>query len=397
MRYKIIAFFLLLMSFTACKQAKTGISIDGKVLNSSGNALFFITNDKVDTVKLNKDGQFSYQARSNNPEFIRIVVPQNERKLLLLVDSSEKITVTFDARNPDSSAVIEGSKGTILLQSIQKQYSETLQKMYAINKRFEDAKQYADKSTFEIIRKAAIDSLKAAIDGEIVFLKHFLQSNPYSLSAITALYQSFDTQNGRPLLLDLPNGMNYFDGVDSKLMARYPKSNTVQDFHQAILALKMSEAKTKEYSARTSPEKPLLKIGDTAPDFEIQTIDNKKVKLSSFKGTTVILDFWASWCPPCREENPFLVAAYNEYHKKGFEVFQVALDKKIETLKPAIAKDKLPWNVQTCDFKSWDSPVAQLYMVNEIPQNFLIDKTGKIIAINCNGDALKKELKKIYK
>ena len=89
--------------------------------------------------------------------------------------------------------------------------------------------------------------------------------------------------------------------------------------------------------------------------------------------------------------------AYNEYHNKGFEVFQISLDKKLETLKPAIEKDKLPWKTQACDYKSWESPVAQLYMVNEIPQNFLLEKTGKIVAINCNGDALKKELQKIYK
>ena len=256
-------------------------------------------------------------------------------------------------------------------------------------------KEVATQVTFEAVRQKAIDSLKACIDAEILFLQTFIKNNSTSLASITALYQSFDDQTGRPLLLDVTNGMKLFEKVDSLLQIKYPQSLTVQSFHQAVIALKMAESRN-GYETNNRAEKPLLKIGNTAPDFKIQSIDNKSYTLSSLRGKIVLLDFWASWCPPCRALNPTLVACYNSFHSKGFEVFQVSLDKTIEPLQQAVQHDKLPWNIQTCDFKSWESPAAQLYLVNEIPQNFLIDRTGKIIGINYNERNLEKELKKIF-
>jgi len=395
MRIYNIAFFLLISLFLSCKQTQNGVLITGKVRNSATKSLFLQIGERKDTIKVDKNGQFEYHLKLSNPEFVRIIVPQSEKKLLLLVDTLDQITLSFDANNPDSSSIIEGSKGTIQLHDIQKKYFETLQKMHMINQQFEKEKQYATEITFDAIRQKAIDSLKSSIDSEIAFILRFVKNNPYSLASITALYQSFDTETGRPLLLDVPNGLHYYEMVDSNLSAHFPKSNTVQNFHQAVIALKMSE--NKQYDARTTAERPLFKRGDLAPDFEIKGIDNKKYKLSDFRGKTVLLDFWASWCPPCRELNPNLVKVYNVYHDKGFDIFQVSLDKTTEALIEAVKKDALPWKTQTCDFKSWDSPIAQLYLVKEIPQNFLIDKNGKIIAINCNGNTLNKELKKVLK
>ena len=392
-----IAFFLLIYVFCSCKQQKNDISISGRIKNSATKSLFLQIGEHKDTIKVDNEGHFEYHFKIGNPEFVRIIVPQSEKKLLLLVDTLEQINLSFDANNPDSSSIIEGSKGTSQLHDIQNNYFETLQKMQAINQQFEKDKKIATEVTFDAIRQKAIDSLKAAIDSEIAYLTRFIKNNPYSLASITALYQSFDTQTGRPLLLDIPNGLHYFEMVDSTLSAQYPKSNTVQKFHQAITALKLSETKQNTYDARTKAERPMLKIGDIAPDFEIVTIDKKKCKLSDYRGKVILLDFWASWCPPCRALNPKLVEVYSAYRLKGFDIFQVSLDKSNSDLQSAIKQDALTWKTQTCDLKSWDSPVAQLYIVNEIPQNFLIDKKGIIVAINCNGNTLNKTLKKILK
>jgi len=397
MRIYKIAFFLIIGLFLSCKHTQNGVLITGKIQNSATNSLFLQIGERKDTIKVDGNGRFEYQFKIQDPEFIRIIDPKTEKKLLLLVDTLEHVTVLFDAKNPDSLSVVTGSKGTTLLQSIQKYYFETLRKMQVINQQFEKEKRTATSETFGAIRQKAIDSLKSSIDGEIAYLFRFIKNNPTSLASITALYQSFDTETGRPLLLDVPNGLNQFEQVDASLSARYPHSSTVQSFHQALEALKMSEAKQNNYDARTSAERPLVKIGDKAPDFEIQTVEKKKCKLSDFRGKTVLLDFWASWCPPCRDLNPKLVAIYNVYKKRGFDVFQVSLDKNGEALNQAIKKDVLPWETQTCDFQSWNSPIAQLYLVKEIPQNFLIDKNGIIVAINCNGNTLNRKLLKILK
>ena len=137
-------------------------------------------------------------------------------------------------------------------------------------------------------------------------------------------------------------------------------------------------------------------VGATAPDFTQNTPDGKPVALSSLRGKYVLIDFWASWCGPCRQENPNVVKAYNQFKDKGFTVLGVSLDKEgaREAWVRAIEKDGLAWT-QVSDLKYWNNAVAQDYGVQAIPQNFLLDPQGKIVAANLRGDALQSTLAKL--
>ncbi len=138
-------------------------------------------------------------------------------------------------------------------------------------------------------------------------------------------------------------------------------------------------------------------IGATAPLFTQNDVNDQPVSLSSFRGKYVLLDFWASWCGPCRGENPNVVKAYDQYKNKNFTVLSVSLDRpgKKEDWLAAIKADGLEWT-QVSDLKFWDNEVAKQYGIRAIPQNFLIDPSGKIIAKNLRGDELNKKLATLF-
>lgn len=136
--------------------------------------------------------------------------------------------------------------------------------------------------------------------------------------------------------------------------------------------------------------------GTQAVEFTQNDTSNNPVSLSSFKGKYVLVDFWASWCGPCRNENPAVVAAYNAFKDKNFTILSVSLDQNKEKWKQAIVADNLAWT-HVSDLKYWQNEVAQLYRIQSIPANMLLDPTGKIIARNLRGEALYEMLGKLLK
>ena len=158
----------------------------------------------------------------------------------------------------------------------------------------------------------------------------------------------------------------------------------IQSYFQEIAQKKMSEGDGGDL------------MGKTIPDFEQADPNGKMVNIKSFRGKYVLIDFWASWCGPCRGENPNVVAAYNKYKNKNFTVLGISLDKSKDAWLGAVEKDGLTWT-QLSDLKFWSNAVAQQFGIQSIPQNFLIDPNGVVIGKNLRGEALEAKLESILK
>lgn len=137
-----------------------------------------------------------------------------------------------------------------------------------------------------------------------------------------------------------------------------------------------------------------LRVGDAVPEIELPNTKDSMIKLSSLQGKVVLIDFWASWCAPCRAANPYIQKLYSKYKDKGFEVLGVSLDTKQKEWLKAIKQDRLKYT-QVIDNSGWRSKVAERYFVELLPTNFLVDRTGKIVAIDLEGKELFDKVKSL--
>lgn len=196
------------------------------------------------------------------------------------------------------------------------------------------------------------------------------------------------------IALTKPSDIPTHNAVLAKLKEFDPTSDFIGGYQSMIAQLGAPK--------NTQPGAEFISVGQAAPEIALENPEGKVIKLSSLKGKVVLLDFWASWCGPCRMANPHVVEVYNKYKEKGFTVYSVSLDgvdergkaqmtpeqyqSQMESSKTkwmqAITQDKLTWNSHVSDLKKWGSSAAQLYGINSIPKTFLIGKDGKIVAVN---------------
>ncbi len=197
--------------------------------------------------------------------------------------------------------------------------------------------------------------------------------------------------NSPVLILALANmnaeqDMKSYENVLNQLYSVFPESPTVQIFYSNFAQIK-----------KKIDDANFLAPGKMAPDFtELKTDGKKTMSLSSLRGQIVLLDFWASWCGPCRRENPNVVQTYEKYKNDGFTIVSVSLDTDAQKWKNAIEQDQLSWPNHVSDLGGWNSRVAQIYKVSSVPFTVLIDREGNVIKTNLRGPALEEELKRIF-
>lgn len=379
---KILLFLSIAFFLFSCESDPDFFTVSGEIANANGEKLYLVelqTNNIniLDSVVLNEYGTFSFKGQTDIPRFYAIRTSSNNY-LTLIINNLEQINIKANSDELYRDAVITGSPASNNILILRTKLENSIQSLDSLALKYQSLL-----GTREL--KRVKDSLglvsQEIIEKHTEFSKKFVTDNLNSLAGLMALYQQIAP---RRYVLNPKDNFEYFNLVDSSLMSIIPESDAVKALH----------AQLKEYKRQDNAVN-ILGIGKIAPDIALPNPKGDTISLYSLRGKYVLLDFWASWCRPCRVENPNLVRTYKKYNAKGFEIFQVSLDKKKQSWEEAINKDNLEWS-NVSDLKYWSSAPAQLYKIQSIPTNFLIDKQGKIIAKNLKGDALEAKLSELF-
>ncbi len=365
------------MPLTALAQEPQSFEIKSKVGNlttpSRAYLIYQLGANRVIDSTFIVNGSFNFKGKILNPTAAVLVIDKFGFGLNTLDSASDNLTFyidkgTFEINSKDSlfKAQITGSK----INDDNKKLLAQLQPLIDKAKRLkaeQDAASPAQQNTAEFQNALQAKHKELQIEQKAT-LKMFILGNPDSYLSLLALY-SVAGPSPDPTEID-----PLYDALSSDLKS----TETAKVLKKSLDALRNTA------------------IGVTAPDFTQNDVNGVPVKLSSFRGKYVLLDFWASWCGPCRQENPNVVKAYNKYKDKNFTIIGVSLDRpsgKSDWL-AAIKNDGLSWT-EVSDLKFWNNQAAGLYSITSIPANFLIDPNGKIIARDLRGDDLESKLEEV--
>ncbi|MBS1585594.1 MAG: AhpC/TSA family protein [Bacteroidetes bacterium] len=372
---------LLLLSaivlMASCRQNKSNFNVIGDIAAMPEQSVRLeeigINEIKVlDSAKTDAKGHFELSGNTPDERLFRIHFAQN--KFILLSAEKGNIKVTGNWDNLENYSV-EGSAGSASLRNFVSLVRENLR----------------DINTMSII----IDSLKVKNnDSMLTAAKKDMEDYKFKFTRYIEMYA--DTTKFFPVAMFSAQMLNpavekdYLLAFSQNLTRRFPHATQAKEFESRINKMLAGPAQQQAEPSAGPAE------GTTAPDIDLPTPEGNKIALSSFKGKYVLLDFWASWCGPCRHENPNVVAAFQKYKSKNFTVFSVSLDNSKDKWQEAIKRDNLTWT-HVSDLKGWGSDAAAMYGVQSIPANFLLDPSGKIIARDLRGDDLEAKLQEVLK
>ncbi|SFJ69885.1 TlpA disulfide reductase family protein [Myroides guanonis] len=373
-------FFILVGVFlimTSCKQQQDSFTIIGKTTGINDGTTVVLCRhvtaipDTVATTLL-KDGKFEFKGVADKPYLASIKFDDDNRNTMKLILENGNITVHYDAKIMENTKA-NGTRLNIQYTEMQLGQLKIIREEEAFN---EKAKILYEK----------------AIENEDIETMNSLgqQKNEFQIK-IREYIKDYINENNDDLLrlLLLYNYSIYNDALSpiSKGVAYEAFNNLSTNMKRSELGIGLESYWRKEFS---------LLNGDKAPEFTAPDTEGKVISLKDNLGKITILDFWASWCAPCRAENPNVVKLYKKYHKKGLNIIGISVDENGEQWKSAIIQDSLPW-IQVSNLKGMKDPIAKEYSIKSVPTVYILDENGIIIARDLRGKDLEERISKLLK
>ncbi|MGE5393345.1 MAG: redoxin domain-containing protein [Candidatus Saccharibacteria bacterium] len=356
---------LVTFLFLSCKSSKDEFSIKGTIAGVETGKVYLQKvvegrPESIDTANV-VDGKFSFTGKMETPDMRVIRLNDKDYIAQLFLDNS-KVTIVAK-KDSMQAAKITGSPSQDLFQTYMNEVESMNKQMGGLQDRYQKA---MAANNADEIKKVQVE-YQAIMDNMKVFTKNFVKEHNTSVvAAYIALFQLSDKIESAEL---------------DSIVNGFPQEISKSEY---VVSLK----KIADGMRKTA-------VGKEAPDFTMNDPQGKPIQLSSLRGKVVMIDFWASWCGPCRQENPNVVKLYQQYHDKGFEILGVSLDRTKEDWEKAIKDDQLSW-LHVSDLQYWQNSAAQLYAVNAIPQTYLLDQQGKIIAKGLRSEELAAKLMELF-
>ncbi len=362
MRHYLLLLFISLSVISCKKGDKFTISGDAKGVKD-GTEVVLQKQDstglvRIDTVKV-KGGKFEFEGKAGEPYMHVLFIKELNGGFPVVIEPGD-IHVTVDKDSLFKSKM----GGTLSNDDLNAYMNDEIKfqhKVIAFRKangeKYQQAMMAKDTVTTNALDK---ENKKFQKEYEALSFNH-IEKNPKSLISLVLLGQFVSNPT-----TDMAKIEKLYNGLDAELKT-YKQAKKIET---AIKAYKKTA------------------MGQKAPDFTAPDPTGKGVTLSASLGKVTIVDFWASWCRPCRDENPNMVALYNEFHEKGLNIIGVSLDQNKEAWLKAIKDDQLSW-IEVSNLKNWQDPIAKAYSVQQIPATFVLDSKGNIVAKDLSGAALK--------
>lgn len=376
MKRIIIAFYAVLL-LVSCQEKKHGaFVVQGVIENATATKVSLMElpfNSQqaivLDSTTLDKKGGFTLRGMAKEEGIYRLVLENGPD--VILINDSKSIRVKLNV-NDYRNYVVEGSEASQKLHDLFEAYIDKDSALMATFKEIDTlAKQPNADSLLSLSKKKRDDQL-ANINNTVKTFISNSSSAAATFYAIGLASRTMPPEEIKPLI---------------------DKAVTKFKDHSGLLAVQKLVSSQSTAKA-TGPQYMLM--NQPAPDITMPDLKGQTISLNNFKGKYVLVDFWASWCGPCREENPNVVEAYNKFKDRNFTIVGVSLDQDKEAWLRAVEKDKLSWT-HISDLKQWESPVVPAYGIEGIPFNVLLDPSGKIIASNLRGKGLQEKLQEVLK